>query len=79
MEENKVQETQEVAETIAKSVFDDMDTAHKQTIAELTKENALLKKQVNDYSTILKNINVNNHKTTASSEELAKKLIKGVR
>lgn len=79
MEEQNAGITNDGVETIAKKVYDDMDFAHKQTIDKLTQENNLLKKQVNDYSTILKNINVNNQKSTISSSQLIENLIKGVK
>ena len=66
-------------ETIAKQVFDDMQFAHKQEIEKLTQENNLLKKQVNDYSSILKNISCNTTKSNVSSEELVKNLLRGVK
>lgn len=79
MEKLEQEKQADVEETIAKKVFDDMDFAHKQTITKLTQENELLKKQVNDYSNVLKNINLNNAKPEISSQQLAENLIKGVR
>lgn len=72
---------EEQAETIAKKVYDDMEAAYKVKIDELEKQNKTLNKQVNDYSTILRNINVQqvNNAPKQSCDDMVKSLIGGVR
>lgn len=66
-------------ETIAKKVFDDMQAAFQMKVENLEKEKATLTKQVNDYSAILRNINVQQvNQPKQSSDDIAKKLLGGI-
>ena len=86
MDENEVKqptaEEQPTADdTISKKVYDDMVAAYDVKVAELEKNNATLNKQVDDYSRILRNINVQqvNTKPQRSSEDIVKNLLGGIK
>ena len=84
MEENQNEqindEAQKTEETIAKKVYDDTVAAFNAKIEELTKANQTLTKQVDDYSNVLRNINVTKfEENTKSSDELVKILMGGIK
>lgn len=66
-------------ELIAKKVYDDTVAAYDTKIENLQKENEILKKQVGDYSTVLRNLNVQGSKEPEkNSDELVTKLFGGI-
>ena len=84
MEENQNEqindEAQKTEETIAKKVYDDTVAAFNAKIEELTKANKTLTKQVDDYSNVLRNINVTKfEENNKSSDELVKILMGGIK